>query len=90
MDSTLPHLKAHGNAYWTLSGLALSAVVFGWLVGVGGLESGPMSSSRQRILETLETTPPNLTKRYEPVFIGLVLIKVSLRLATYQHVAPQS
>src|SRR5215831_12281616 len=44
----------------------------------------------QRILRTLEAPSPGLTKRYEPVFIGLATVKVSLRLASYQHVRPPS
>ena len=42
----------------------------------------------QRILSPLETALPSLTKRYEPVFMGLAVVKVSLRLASYQHVPP--
>src|SRR5215813_3248616 len=46
--------------------------------------------SGKRILRRLEWVPPSLTKRYEPVFIGLAFVKVSLRLASYQHVPPPS
>src|SRR2546427_1430009 len=45
-------------------------------------------ASAQRILRTLETVPHSLTKRYEPVFKRLAVVKVSLRLATYQHARP--
>jgi len=38
----------------------------------------------------LESASPSLTKRYEPVFTGLAVVKVSLRLVTYQHVPPPS
>src|SRR6266446_6003464 len=34
--------------------------------------------------------PPSLTKRYEPVFTRLAVVKGSLRLASYQHVRPPS
>ncbi len=44
----------------------------------------------QRILRTLEGAPRSLTKRYEPVFTRLAVVKVSLRLATYQHVRSPS
>ena len=44
----------------------------------------------QRILSPVIAPLPNLTKRYEPVFTRLVVVKVSLRLATYQHVPPPS
>jgi hypothetical protein len=33
---------------------------------------------------------PNLTKRYKPVFTRLAVVKVSLRLASYQHVPSPS
>jgi hypothetical protein len=33
----------------------------------------------------LEAALPSLTKRYEPVFTGLAVVKISLRLVTYQH-----
>src|SRR5438132_11821779 len=36
----------------------------------------------QRILRTLERVPRSLTKRYEPVFTRLAVVKVSLGLAT--------
>jgi hypothetical protein len=35
----------------------------------------------QRILRTLETASPSLTKRYQPVFTGLAVVKVSSGLA---------
>jgi len=34
----------------------------------------------QRILSPLEAASPSLTKRYEPVFTRLAVVKVSLRL----------
>jgi hypothetical protein len=42
----------------------------------------------QRILRTLQRLSRSLTKRYEPVFTRLAVVKVSLQLATYQHVRP--
>src|SRR3989442_15853243 len=42
------------------------------------------------ILRTLETASPSLTKRYEPVFMRLAVVKGSLRLASYQHVPSPS
>src|SRR6266851_1968392 len=44
----------------------------------------------QRILRTLQRVSRSLTKRYEPVFTRLAVVKVSLRLASYQHVRPPS
>jgi hypothetical protein len=44
----------------------------------------------QRILSPLEAASPSLTKRYEPVFTRPAVVKVSLRLVTYQQVAPPS
>src|SRR5712664_1442951 len=44
----------------------------------------------QRILRTLQGASLSLTKRYEPIFIGLAVVKVSLRLASYQHIPPPS
>ena len=44
----------------------------------------------QRILSPLKSVSPSLTKRYEPVFIGLAVVKVSIRLVTYQHILPPS
>ncbi len=44
----------------------------------------------QRILSRMKAPLPSLTKRYEPVFTGLAVVKVSLRLVTYQHVPPPS
>jgi len=45
--------------------------------------------SGQRILSRVIVSLPSLTKRYKPVFMRLVVVKVSLRLASYQHVAPR-
>lgn len=53
-----------------------------------GVEPAP--SYEERILRTLERVPRSLTKRYEPGFTRLLVVKVSLRLATYQHVRPPS
>jgi len=50
-----------------------------------GWDSKPKRDYRQRILRTLETASPSLTKRYEPVFTRLAVVKGLLRLATYQH-----
>jgi len=44
----------------------------------------------QRILSPVTGPLPNLTKRYKPVFTRLAVVKVSLRLASYQHVPPPS
>src|SRR6266852_9407297 len=44
----------------------------------------------QRILRTLQRISRSRTKRYEPVFTRLAVVKVSLRLATYRHVRPPS
>ena len=44
----------------------------------------------QRILSPMKVPLPSLTKRYEPVFMRLAVVKVSLRLVTYQHVPPPS
>ena len=44
----------------------------------------------QRILSPVIAVLPNLTKRYEPVFTRLAVVKVSLGLASYQHVPPPS
>jgi hypothetical protein len=44
----------------------------------------------QRILSPMKASLPNLTKRYKPVFTRLAVVKVSLRLASYQHVPPPS
>ena len=46
----------------------------------------PTRPCDQRILRTLERVLRSLTKRYEPVFTRLAVVKVSLRLASYQHV----
>ena len=40
----------------------------------------------QWILSLVIAVLPDLTKRYEPVFTRLAVVKVSLRLAWYQHV----
>ena len=44
----------------------------------------------QRILSPVKVAQPDLTKRYKPVFTRLAVVKVSLRLVTYQHVPPPS
>jgi hypothetical protein len=44
--------------------------------------------SGQRILSPLKSASPGLTKRYEPVFMGLAVVKALLRLVTYQQVPP--
>ena len=44
----------------------------------------------QRILSPMKAASRNLTKRYKPVFTRLAVVKVSLRRASYQHVAPPS
>ena len=44
----------------------------------------------QRILSPVIGPLLNLTKRYEPVFTRLAVVKVSFRLAKYQHVPPPS
>src|SRR6266542_3162318 len=44
----------------------------------------------QRILRTLERSPSSLTKRYEPVFTRLAVVKGSFGLASYQQVRPPS
>jgi hypothetical protein len=46
----------------------------------------PAPSYEERIVRTLKTASPGLTKRYEPVFTGLAVVKVSLGLVKYQHV----
>ena len=48
----------------------------------------PTRPCGQRILSPMQPAAPSLTKRYEPVFMGLAVVKVSLRLVTYQHVPP--
>ena len=40
----------------------------------------------QRILSHVIAALPNLTKRYEPIFTLLAIVKVLVRLASYQHV----
>jgi hypothetical protein len=42
--------------------------------------------SGQRILRTLERVPRRLTKRYEPVFTRMAVVKGLLRLALYLYV----
>ena len=42
------------------------------------------------ILSPMKPASRSLTKRCEPVFTGLAVVKVSLRLAWYQHVPPPS
>jgi hypothetical protein len=44
----------------------------------------------QRILSPMKAASRNLTKRYEPIFTRLAVVKVSLRLVSYQHVPPPS
>jgi len=48
------------------------------------------STLAQRILSPMIAVLPNLTKRYKPGFTRLAVVKVSLRLAWYQHVPPPS
>ncbi len=43
-----------------------------------------------QILGPMKSASPSLTKRYEPVFTRLAVVKVSLPLVTYQHVSPPS
>jgi hypothetical protein len=50
----------------------------------------PASPYGQPILGPMKPLLRNLTKQYKPIFIGLAVVKVSLRLASYQHVAPPS
>src|SRR5437016_3639593 len=66
----------------------ISCKVLNSLVPRVGVE--PTRPYGQRILRTLEAASPSLTKRYEPVFMRLAVVKGSLRLATYQHVRPPS
>src|SRR6266446_3380649 len=54
------------------------------------LRGGAIAPARLRLLRTLQRVSRSLTKRYEPVFTRLAVVKVSLRLATYQHVRPPS
>src|SRR5258706_11472363 len=53
-----------------------------------------MSDSRDEthngFLSALGRVPPSLTKRYEPVFTRLAVVKGLLGLASYQHVRPPS
>ena len=58
------------------------------LVPRAGVE--PARPFAQRILSPVIEPLPNLTKRYEPVFTRLAVVKVSLRLASYQHVPSPS
>ena len=58
------------------------------LVPRAGVE--PARPFGQRILSPVRVVQPKLTKRYEPVFARLAVVKVSLRLASYQHVPPPS
>jgi hypothetical protein len=44
-----------------------------------------LSVTGQRILSRMNRPLPSLTERYEPVFIGLAVVKVSLGLALYQY-----
>ena len=59
-----------------------------YMVPRAGVE--PARPFGQRILSPVIGPLPNLTKRYDPVFTRLVVVKVSLRLASYQHVPPPS
>ena len=54
----------------------------------GGVE--PARPFGQQILSPVIGPLPNLTKRYEPVFTRLAVLKVSLRLASYQRVPSPS
>ncbi len=49
-----------------------------------------LSVTAQRILSPMKAPLPSLTKRYEPVYKGLAVVKVSLGLVTYQHVPSPS
>jgi hypothetical protein len=57
---------------------------------VPGVGVEPTRPYGQRILRALRRVSLSLTKRYEPVFTRLAVVKVLLRLATYQHVRPPS
>jgi hypothetical protein len=48
------------------------------------------SFTERRILSPMKAALPSLTKRYEPVSTREAVVKVSLRLVTYQHVSPPS
>ena len=50
----------------------------------------PSRDYSQRILSPVKSVLPNRTKPYNPVFTRLAVVKVSLRLASYQHVLPPS
>src|SRR5580765_655059 len=56
------------------------------LVPRAGVE--PARPYGQRILTPVKAVLLNLTKRYEPIFTGLAVVKGTLRLASYQPVAP--
>ena len=58
------------------------------LVPRAGVE--PARPFGQRILSPAIEPLPSRTKRYKPVFTRLAVLKVSLRLALYQHVPPPS
>jgi len=51
------------------------------LVPRAGVE--PARPYGQRILSPMPTVLPTLTKRNEPLFKGLAVVKVSLRLVSY-------
>jgi hypothetical protein len=55
---------------------------------MNGAEGGirTLTDYSQRILRPVFAALPNLTKRYKLVFMRLAVVKVSLRLASYQHV----
>jgi hypothetical protein len=48
-----------------------------------GAEGGVEPTLRSTEIKSDESASPSLTKRYEPVFAGLAVVKVSLRLASY-------
>src|SRR5947209_14485164 len=80
--------SAHGlAASWIECGILEHDRIFELVPRVGVEPTRPCG---QRILRTLERVPRSLTKRYEPVFTCLAVVKGSLRLATYQHVRPPS
>lgn len=65
-------------------------VLQGWDGVEIGVEGGTRTHTTlgQRIFKSGEPPVPKLTKRYEPRCTGLAVVKVSLRLVTYQHVPP--
>ena len=71
--------------------IALSRAVFAFdseLVPRAGVESARPFG--QRILSLVIGPLHNLTKRYKPVFTRLAVVKVSIRLASYERVPPPS